>query len=122
MLIDQLAQARHLEIFWMERLVTRSTFDAAMDEGGMDERGEWYPTRIGAKDAVDQAASMVDRFNRVVMRTLRSLRDLRRYEPTVRIGSAEQVNIAGQGGQQVNVKGTVADGDSGQDVIDAGKA
>ena len=118
MLIDQLAQARHQEMFWMERLVTRSTFDAAMDEGGIDERGEWYPTRIRTKDAVDQAAAMVDRFNRVVMRTLRSLRDLRRYAPVV-IGRADQVNIAAQGGQQVNVAGNVVPGTPEHNVIDA---
>jgi hypothetical protein len=48
--------------------------------------------------AIDQAAGMVDRFNRMFMRALRQLRDLRRY--TVVIQSAEQVNV---GQQQVNV-------------------
>jgi hypothetical protein len=45
---------------------------------------------------------MADRFNRIYMRTLRQLRDLRRYSP-VTINNANQVNIAGNGGQQVNV-------------------
>jgi hypothetical protein len=36
------------------------------------------------------------------MRTLRQLRDLRRYSP-VTINSPQQVNIAADGGQQVNV-------------------
>ena len=44
---------------------------------------------------------MVDRFNRMLLRTLRGLRDLRRYAPVV-IQSAGQVNV---GAQQVNVSG-----------------
>jgi hypothetical protein len=45
---------------------------------------------------------MADRFNRIFMRTLRQLRDLRRYSP-VTIYNPNQVNIATDGGQQVNV-------------------
>jgi hypothetical protein len=43
---------------------------------------------------------MVDRFNRVYLRTLRSLRELRRFTPAVVVQSAGQVNV---GGRQVNV-------------------
>jgi hypothetical protein len=45
---------------------------------------------------------MADRFNRIFMRTLRQLRDLRRYSP-VTINNANQINIAADGGQQVNL-------------------
>jgi hypothetical protein len=52
-------------------------------------------------EAVDQAAAMVDRFNRIFLRTLRALRDLRRYAPaTVVVQNAGQVNV---GSQQVNM-------------------
>jgi hypothetical protein len=44
--------------------------------------------------------AMVERWNRVFLRTLRALRDFRRYAPTVMIQNAGQVNI---GSQQVNV-------------------
>ncbi len=47
---------------------------------------------------------MVDRFNRLFLRTLRALRDLRRYASSVTIQSAQQVNI---GTQQVNATGDV---------------
>ena len=47
---------------------------------------------------------MVDRFNRLFLRTLRALRDLRRYAPSVTVQHAAQVNI---GGQQVNMAGEV---------------
>jgi hypothetical protein len=42
---------------------------------------------------------MVDRFNRIFLRTLRALRDLRRQEPVV-VRRAGQVNV---GHQQINV-------------------
>ena len=53
---------------------------------------------------MEQAAAMVDRFNRLLLRTLRALRDLRRYGPSVTVQNAAQVNI---GGQQVNMAGEV---------------
>jgi hypothetical protein len=37
------------------------------------------------------------------MRTLRTLRDLRRYSVPVTINNPRQVNIAADGGQQVNI-------------------
>ena len=57
-------------------------------------------------EAIEQAA-MVDRFNRLFLRTLRQLRDLRRYAPAVTIQNAGQVNI---GQQQVNVASEVKTG------------
>jgi hypothetical protein len=53
-------------------------------------------------EAIEQAAGMVDRFNRIFLRTLRALRDLRRLPPAVIVAKADQVNV---GGQQVNVAG-----------------
>ncbi|MDP9311928.1 MAG: hypothetical protein M3R24_13770 [Chloroflexota bacterium] len=45
---------------------------------------------------------MADRFNRLFLRTLRQLRDLRRYTPPMVINNPTQVNIANQ---QVNMTG-----------------
>lgn len=53
--------------------------------------------------AIEHAAQMADRWNRIYMRTLRNLRDLRRYSVPVTINNPQQVNIATDGGQQVNV-------------------
>lgn len=38
------------------------------------------------------------------LRTLRQMRDLRRYQVPVTINNPKQVNIAADGGQQVNVQ------------------
>jgi len=43
---------------------------------------------------------MVDRFNRIFLRTLRALRDLRKHSPTLIVQNAGQVNVADK---QVNV-------------------
>ncbi len=64
--------------------------------------GYWLRPYVSEQEAIDEAMKMVDRWNRIYMRTLRQLRDLKRYSP-VNISNAEQVNIAGGGGQQVNL-------------------
>ncbi len=65
--------------------------------------GAWeMPYQIEA-DAIAQAAELADRFRRAYLATVRGLRDWRRYPVIVQ--NAEQVNIAADGGQQVNVKG-----------------
>lgn len=43
---------------------------------------------------------MVDRFNKLFVRTLRALRDLRRYASSMIVQNAGQVNV---GAQQLNV-------------------
>ena len=43
---------------------------------------------------------MVDRFNRIFLRTLRALRDLRKHSPALIVQNAGQVNV---GDKQVNV-------------------
>jgi hypothetical protein len=56
--------------------------------------------RVSEAQAMDQAAQMVDRFNRIYMRSLRALRDLRRHAPTLVVHNAAQINVAEN---QVNV-------------------
>ena len=45
---------------------------------------------------------MADRYLRAFQRTLRAMRELRRYSSPVTINNPQQVNIAADGGQQVN--------------------
>ena len=60
----------------------------------------WNPPRVSDSDAINQAAAMADRFNRIFLRSIRALRDLRRYSATVIVQNAGNVNVAEQ---QVNV-------------------
>ena len=73
--------------------------EAQAETRSVNEIGKWRPPSVSANAAMDQAVAMAERFNRIFLRTLRALRDLRRYSPSVTIQSAGQVNI---GGSQVN--------------------
>jgi hypothetical protein len=95
-LIDAMVQAWTMQMFWTQRTVMVDAIE--WPEPPSKEMAKWQPPRLGQSLAIDQAAGMVDRFNRIFMRALRQLRDLRRY--TVVIQSAGQVNV---GQQQVNV-------------------
>jgi hypothetical protein len=99
-LIDMLAQARTTMLFWLEMLSVRSGIEAQRHEHDRKENGRWTPSRQTDAEAIEQAAGMVDRFNRIFLRTLRALQDLRRYGPAVVVQNAAQVNV---GSQQVNV-------------------
>jgi hypothetical protein len=60
---------------------------------------------VSEAEAINEAAQMVDRWSRLFLRTLRQLRDLRRYAAPgtaapVTIHNPAQVNV---GHQQINV-------------------
>lgn len=107
-LIDMMAQAFSEYLFWSEEVHRRSSTDAKMLYTREEERraaeaeGHWLPPRVYEQDAIEHAMQMLDRYNRLFLRTLRQLRDLRRYATPVTINNPQQVNIAADGGQQVN--------------------
>ena len=116
-LIDMMAQTYFQWQFWLEQTVKRSETKERVEHheyskwiaqrkaeykiNGWSE-GEWSRPYVSEQQALEHAVQMADRFNRIFMRTLRQLRDLRRYSP-VTINNPNQVNIAANGGQQVNV-------------------
>lgn len=116
-LVDMLAQAYFQWQYWLEQTVKRSQTKEREEDpeyskwktrreevnkmNGWSD-GHWLRPYVTEQQAVEQAAQMVDRWNRIFMRTLRQLRDLRRYNP-IMIGNATQVNIASDRAQQLNV-------------------
>jgi len=94
-LIDAVALSQHMKLFWLQRMIALDTL-----ESSEDVISQLKLPRVTTFQAVEQAASMVDRFDRMFMRALRQLRDLRRYMPTVVVQHAEQINV---GEQQLNV-------------------
>jgi hypothetical protein len=66
-------------------------------------RPHWDVPFVTEQAAVEHAAQMADSWQRMYFRAIRSLRDWRRYTPQVTINNPNQVNIATDGGQQVNV-------------------
>ena len=100
-LIDTFVAALYMHRFWLHLHVERVTTRAVIQRNDLKKRGEWRPPYSYEAEATVQAAEIAERFHRTAMKTLRALRDLRRYAPTVSIQSAGQVNI---GEQQVNVR------------------
>lgn len=116
-LIDMLAQSYFQWQFWLEQTNKRSQtkereqhpeYARWMAQRKEEYRingwtdGHWFRPFVTEQQAVEHAVQMADRWNRIFMRTLRQLRDLRRYSP-VTINNPNQVNIAADGGQQINV-------------------
>lgn len=100
-LIDTMAQVQTIYFYWMKQLAVYMNCEVQDQQNKYDMEGNWLPPRVSHEAATEQAAAMVDRFNKLFLRTLRQLRDLRRYTPQVTIQNAGQVNIAG--GQQMNL-------------------
>ncbi len=101
-LIDAMAQAFTGYLGWLDRLDVRATSDAQIEDHKLKELGAWQPPRLSAAQGLEQAAEMAERFHRMFLRSLRALQELRRL-PTVHVTSAAQINVAGPGGQQLNL-------------------
>lgn len=100
-LIDQLAQIQMQYEHWLRTHVHRISVEGLRDpEIKGRESWQWVPPRQSEADATREAFEMTEKWQRMFLRTLRALRDLRRYTPSVVIQNAGQVNV---GQQQVNV-------------------
>ncbi len=115
-MIDMLAQSYFQWQYWLEKTVERSETPEKEDHpayaqwkqyrakssesSAFDSR--WIRPYVSEVRAIEHAVQMADRFHRMFMRTLRQLRDLRRYS-SVTITNANQVNIATNGGKQANI-------------------
>lgn len=95
MLIDSMAQSLAVQEKWLKRMVMLDSLEQTEEP-----ESELKAPRVSTATAIDQAAAMVDRYNRIYVRALRQLRDLRRYAPKVIVNNAGQVNF---GSSQVNV-------------------
>lgn len=102
-LVDQLAQIHHLYEKWLTSHLRRIESECFRDWRAKElasERYEWVPPRQSEADATREAADMTDRWQKAFLRTVRALRDLRRFASPVVIQNAGQVNVANQ---QVNL-------------------
>jgi len=115
-LIDLLAQSFFCFQHWVKQSVLRSQTPLRKSNAGyvqwqeqfnpdaVDDGytyGHWDLPYVSEQAAIEHATRMADRWHRMYMRTLRNMRDLRRYSVT--ITNAQQVNFASDGSQQVNV-------------------
>jgi hypothetical protein len=108
-MIDMLAQCFVAWQYWLKRSFdTANNLDYAEEQmkrsKSVYDGGTWQPPRLTAAEYLERANQMADRFQRMFLRTLRQMRDLRRYSQPVIVNNAGQVNVAADGGQQVNVQ------------------
>ncbi|HEX5731517.1 MAG TPA: hypothetical protein VF131_01690 [Blastocatellia bacterium] len=109
-MIDMLAVTFTLWMHWTQVHMHRSTTEAFVQPSKTEKHhaveygGEWMPPRVHEQEAIDKAAHMADRWRRAYQATLRQMRDWRRYSVPVTINNPQQVNIATDGGQQVNLQ------------------
>ena len=96
LLIDQMAIAHAQFLDWTERLYVQGATEARSlaRDVKLSTRGSWDPPKVSAADAMDQAAAMAERWQRLFVRAARALRDFRRYAPSVVVNGAAQVNVA----------------------------
>jgi hypothetical protein len=95
-LLDTMAQAQVALFHWTVQLTAYCSLETVSGQRQHREEGRWQAPRQSDADAMRQAAEMIDRFNRIFLRTLRALRDLRRYDPTVIVKKGGQLNVAEQ--------------------------
>lgn len=116
-MIDAIAQAWLQVQFWTKESVKRAKTEPRRENYQFYEwkqrnkrenqkqwqEGHWDVPMVSEQQAIEHAAQMADRWQRMYFRAIRSLRDWRRYTPQVTINNPQQVNIASDGGQQINV-------------------
>ena len=112
-MVDMLAQSYFAWQYWLTRsfqvannqdtVIEQRKKNKKSERSRYDE-GDWQPPRVTAIEYLDHCTQMADRFNRMYLRVLRQMRDLRRYSVPVTINNPKQVNIAADGGQQVNLQ------------------
>jgi ribulose bisphosphate carboxylase small subunit len=105
-LVDMLALTFSLYLHWTQIAHSRAVgcIEDLRDED--KKTGYWPRPTQDAADAIEQAQRLADGYHRQYMRTLRQMRDLRRYStppsaPSVFVNQGGQINVASQ---QVNVK------------------
>ena len=99
-LLDTMAQAQTGYLTWSQNLTIRTNLESCTNDRRFKEEGKWEPPRQSDADALDKAAAMMDRFNRIFLRTLRALCDMRRHSNPVIVQKGGQMNLAQQ---QVNL-------------------
>jgi hypothetical protein len=102
-LVDMLAQQLFLYQYWTQIAHARAVGTAERIEEEDRKTGYWPRPWQEVSDSIEQAYRLADGYHRQYMRTLRQMRDLRRYTPPVIVNNGGQVNVAAGGGQQVNV-------------------
>jgi hypothetical protein len=103
-MVETLAQLQTLQDHWMQICVQRTMFDAQEESRKIRMNGKWEIMPIGKDALMEQSHEMLGRVNGMMLRTVRALRDLRRYSAQVIINNPQTVNVAQDHATQTNVQ------------------
>jgi hypothetical protein len=103
-MIDVVCQAQTIREYWMTLAIARVAVECEIERYWIAVNGKRSERQIDGSESARDAREEAERWDRVFIRAARALRDLRRYSMPVTINNAEPVNIAAEGGQQVNVQ------------------
>jgi len=102
MLVDMLAQAFTLYEADMQHVMTYMTMEASLNDHQIQKNNKYETPRLTSAEALARVEQGMERYQRMILRVQRALRDQRRYG--LNVGSVGQLNI---GLMQQN---TVSDG------------
>ncbi len=86
-----LAQAFTLYEADMQHLMTYMTMEASLNDYQIQKNNKYETPRLSSAEALARAEQGMERYQRMILRVQRSLRDQRRY--SVNVGNVGQLNI-----------------------------
>jgi hypothetical protein len=105
-MIDTICQAQTIREYWMRLATERVAVECEVEPFSVEYNGKRSERRIDGSESARDARDEAERWDRVFVRSVRALRDLRRYTtPVIVNNQGGQVNVAAEGGQQKNVVG-----------------
>lgn len=103
-LIDAVCQAQTIREYWMKLATERAAVECEIERFMIETKGKRRDVTIDGSESARDAHEEAERWDRVFIRAVRALRDLRRYSTAVIVNNqGGQVNVASDRGQQVNV-------------------
>jgi hypothetical protein len=103
-MIDAICQAKTIRDYWMTLATERVAVECELERYYVMQRGQRTERMIDGTQSARDAREEAERWDRVFIRSIRALRDLRRYTPAVIVNNqGGQVNVAGDGGRQTNI-------------------
>lgn len=102
--IDAICQAQTIREYWMRLATQRVAVECEIEQYFVKITGKRSERRIDGSESARDAREEAERWDRVFIRAVRALRDLRRYSTAVIVNNqGGQVNVATDESQQVNV-------------------
>ena len=107
-LVDQMAQAHTGWLTWLNSFDTWANMEIRRRDHQIQKERSAEPPRMYEAEVMEHSLKLADRFQRMFMRSLRALRDLRRYNVNVLVNGSANVNLGSQC-VTMNPKGEVTD-------------